>query len=124
AEQEAAGARDARRAERDSRREMRRAERAALRARAVEFVRERVQLGDAAPIVERSGDRVVVSVNLTSGLVVAATLCVIFFATYMAGRRAGMGGGGGQFVEVAAVTPVEAERPAAPRIAARPERQT
>ena len=34
-----------------------------------------------------------------------------------------MGGGGGQFVEVAAVTPVEAERPAAPRNAARPERQ-
>lgn len=103
AEQEQVREKETRDAERRAKREAKRAERAAMRTAAAEFVRTRLALGDAAPIVERSGDRFVVSVNLTGCLIGAAMLCVIFVAAYLAGRRAGAHPGV-QLVEAAAVT--------------------
>ncbi|MCB9852496.1 MAG: hypothetical protein H6819_05335 [Phycisphaerales bacterium] len=90
-------------AERRAKREAKRAERAAMRAKAADFVKTRLALGDAAPIVERSGDRFVVSVNLTGCLIAASLLCVIFIAAYFAGRRAGANPGP-RLIEAAAVT--------------------
>lgn len=104
AEQEAVREREVRDAERRAKREAKRAERAAMRSAAADFVRSRIALGDAAPIVERSGDRFVVSVNLAGCLIGAALLCVIFVAAYLAGRRAGANPNDAPLVEAAAVT--------------------
>lgn len=102
--EEAEREKSSRDAEKQARREAKRAERAALRSAAVEFVRTRLALGDAAPIVERSGDRVVVSINLTGGLIAAALLCVVFVGVYLAGQRAGANPGSAKLVEAAALT--------------------
>lgn len=111
AEEEAVREKETRDAERRARREAKKSERAAKRAAATEFVKSRLALGDAAPLVERSGDRFVISVNLTGCLIGAALLCVIFVAAYLAGRRSGAAHDGAPLVEAAAVAK-SAENPA------------
>ncbi|HPF41026.1 MAG TPA: hypothetical protein P5081_19790 [Phycisphaerae bacterium] len=102
--EDAAREKEVRDAERRAQREARKAERAAIRAKAADFVRTRLALGDAAPIVERSGDRFVVSINLAGCLITASLLCSIIIAAYFTGRRAGANADGVALVEAAAVT--------------------